>query len=268
MSNLLFALQVSPIDANAAVELIDVITGIEAAHPATCRPSWLISYRRDTPLIRVHTIEQKLCQHYDSVWLAMAKDFASGWPGGSNALWRSTIRDVDGLARMGELDCAGVLTFEPDCCPLRIDWIDVLDQAYGNRMQPIVGNLHDKGNEETQHFNGNMMLPTTAASDWPQILATPPAHAWDYFHRKFFLENGEDTPFITQIYRRKQLPKDVFDKLEKGGERPALLHGIKDNSAIELSRRAFVHGTRARAANRARTVGAESAPSKSRMQSP
>jgi hypothetical protein len=268
MSHLLFALQLSPIDANAAVELIDVVTGIEAAHPSTCRPSWLISYRKDTPLIRVHAIEQKLCQHYDSVWLAMAKEYASGWPGGSNALWRSTMRDVAELAKLGELDCAGVLTFEPDCCPLRLDWIDVLDQAYGSRLQPIVGNLHDRGIEEAQHINGNAMWPVTAVSDWPNILQTPAGIAWDFYHRKFFLNYSEDTPFLTQIYRRKNLTKEVFEGIVKGGERPALLHGIKDGSAIEMARRAFVHGTRARAGVRARTVGSEAAPTKSRMQSP
>lgn len=268
MSNLLFCLQLSPIDASAAVQLVELITDMEAAHPATCRPNWLVSYRRDTPLIRVHTIERKLCDYYDNVWLALAKEFASGWPAGSNALWRSTMADVTQLARTREIDCAGVLTFEPDCAPLRTDWIDTLDRAYGERTKPIVGNLHDAGNAEIQHFNGNAMFPVTASIDWPWILKTPPTDAWDYYHRKFFVENGQDTPFITQIYRQKNLTKDVFDSIEKAGQRPALLHGIKDASGYDLARQAFVKGSRIRVANRARTVGQDAAPTKSRMQFP
>jgi hypothetical protein len=260
MSNLLFCLQLSPVDAPAAVELANLIVEIENACPATCRPSWLISYRKDTPLIRVHEIEQKLCNYYDSVWLALAKEYASGWPAGSNAQWRSTMRDVAQLAQMGEMDCSGVLTFEPDCCPLRSDWIDRLDEAYANRSKPIVGNLH------IDHINGNAMFPVSAIKDWPQILQTPPSIAWDYYHRELFLAQAEDTPFLTQLYRIKHLTRDNFETIEKAGERPALLHGIKDDSGRRLARDAFVKGTRAGRATRARTLPGTELPTKSRTQ--
>lgn len=261
MSNLLFCLQLSPVDAPAAVELANLIVDIENAYPATCRPSWIVSYRRDTPLIRVHEIEQKLCNYYDSVWLAMAKEYANGWPAGSNALWRSTMRDVAGLAQAGDLDCAGVLTFEPDCCPLRTDWIDRLDEAYANRAKPVVGNLH------VDHINGNACFPVNAVKDWPHLLATPPAIAWDYYHRAFLLEQAEDTPAITQLYRVKHVTKEAFESIEKAGERPALIHGIKDNSARVLARDALVKGTRAPSGRRARPMPGTELPTKSRMHS-
>lgn len=261
MSNLLFCLQLSPIDASAAVELANLIVDIENAYPATCRPAWFISYRRDTPLIRVHEVERKLCGYYDSVWLAPAKEFASGWPGGSNAQWRSVMRDVGQLAQLGELSCDGVLTFEPDCCPLRTDWIDVLDRAYADRTKPIVGNLH------VDHINGNAMWPVKAISEWPQILSTPPAIAWDYYHRDFFLKQAQDTPYITQLYRVKHLTKEAFEGIQKDGERPALLHGIKDESARALARNFYVKGTRA-TRTQARTMPGEAAPAKSRMHFP
>lgn len=261
MSNLLLCLQLSPVDAPAAVQLAELIVDIENAHPAACRPSWLICYRKDTPLIRVHEIEMKLCNYYDTVWLAMAKEYANGWPAGSNAQWRSAMRDVLQLAALGETDCAGVLTFEPDCVPMRTDWIDVLDQAYAERTKPIVGNLHE------DHINGNAIFPVSAIKDWPQLLETPPSIAWDYFHREKILQEAQDTPFIIQFYRSKQLTEEAFNNLEKAGERPALLHGIKDDSARNFARNAYVKGTRVRREVRARTLPGTELPAKSRMRS-
>lgn len=236
MSALLFALQLCPLDCNEALDLARLIADIQKAFPAKCRPSWLVSYRADTPLTRVHTIERTLVGAFPkAVWTARAKHFGNGWPAGSNALWRSTMEDVAAIAASGRTKAEGVLTFEPDCVPLARDWIDRLEAEYRNRARPIVGHLH-QFDTIAIHVNGNAMWPVDLATRWPQTLEVPPMHAWDYFHREFFVPNAQDTPLICQIYRRKLLSPPEWNSISKHGLRPVLLHGIKDASGRRLAR--------------------------------
>jgi hypothetical protein len=242
MSALLFALQMCPLDCNEAVELATLIADIQKAFPAKCRPSWLVSYRADTPLTRVHKVEGVLVNAFaKAVWVARAKHFANGWPAGSNALWRSTMEDVAGLAATEKTKAKGVLTFEPDCVPLARDWIDRLEAEYRNRVRDIVGNINQQNTTEV-HVNGNSIWPVDLATRWPHVLEVPPMHAWDYFHREFFMLHAQDTPLIAQIYRRKVLTFGEWNSLKKHDLRPVLLHGIKDSSARRLAREQLLMG--------------------------
>lgn len=230
MANILMCLQLSPVDADQAVELVRLIVALDKLKPANARPEWMVSYRRDTPRGRVTTISNELCERFMTVYTTEASHYANGWPAGSNALWRSTMEDVASIYQADELEAKGVLTFEPDCCPLSLDWIDRLAEAYGMRLQPILGNQHGAGLEAT-HINGNAIWPVQLAIEWPQMLSTPPETAWDWYHRDFVLQHAEDTPLITQLYRRKNLSPTEWKNIEKSGIRPVLLHGIKDSSA-------------------------------------
>jgi hypothetical protein len=229
-------------DCNEAVELALLIADIQKAFPAKCRPAWLVSYRADTPLSRVHKVEGALVSAFaKAVWVARAKHFANGWPAGSNALWKSTMEDAAHMASSGQTKAEGILTFEPDCVPMSRDWIDRLEAEYRNRKRPIVGHMHQV---ETicMHVNGNAMWPIDLATRWPQTLSVPPADAWDYYNRDFFVSQAQDTPLIAQIYRRKVLSFAEWTTLRKHDLRPVLLHGIKDGSGRRLSREQLLAG--------------------------
>lgn len=238
LSSLLFCLQCSPIDCDAAVELAQLITDIQKViRPRKEQVPWLISYRKDTPLSRVDHVKNLLLKVFERVWVFQGQHYANGWPAGSNQLWRSTMETAARLKKTELLECDGVLTFEPDCTPLLLSWVERLEQAYAKRSQPIVGNIHDGSSEIAAHVNGNAMWPITLANDWPQVLSTPPGIAWDFYHRAFFLPLAEDTPLITQWYRRKRLTDEEWGGIRKSGILPALLHGVKDSSARALARR-------------------------------
>jgi hypothetical protein len=254
MANLLFCLQLSPVDAPLAVELAKLIADIEDGSPCKSKPPWLVSFRKDTPLTRVAEIESQLCNYFDNVWVSQAREHAIGWPAGPNALWRSAIADIYQIHKDGVIDPAtGVLLFEPDCVPGREDWIDALDAAYGSRTKPIMGNIHDG-----THINGNAIYPLTAAKDWPNLMSTPRTDAWDWFHRTFIMKHGEDTPLITQLYKRKQVNRAEWNQIQKGGLRPALIHGIKDRSGQELAREDLCRGRRVRKSTSALTMQGKS----------
>lgn len=242
MSAILLALQMSPIDCNEAVELAQLIADLQKAFPAKCRPSWLVSYRADTPLTRVDRVKTALVGAFaKAVWVARANHFANGWPAGSNALWRSTMEEVARMAASGQTQAKGVLTFEPDCTLLARDWIDRLEAEYRNRVREIVGHMHQSDTIDA-HINGNAMWPVDLATRWPQTLEVPPIHAWDYFWREFFVPHAQDTPLIAQIYRRKIFSFAEWTSIRKHGMRPVLLHGIKDESGRRLAREQLLHG--------------------------
>src|SRR5215469_18672857 len=114
MSSVLFALQVCPIDCDAFLDLAKQIGELEQDHPTPDPPAWLIVYRKDTPRSRVWTAQTFLSKCYNRVWATEAELYATGWPAGSNALWASTMKDVERLHHAGEIPEQGVLTFEPD----------------------------------------------------------------------------------------------------------------------------------------------------------
>jgi hypothetical protein len=240
-SSILFCLQLCPIDAEHAVDLARLIAQIADENPPKNPPPWLISYRRDTPLSRVHSIKRELSRsfHIHDVWISASRHHGSGWPAGPNSLWRSTMEYAGQLSQISNIGAQGVLTFEPDCVPLTLDWIDRLQDAYTERGKPILGNFcggEGAGSPEL-HVNGNSIFPIQLAKMWPDRVVSPPEVAWDYWHRDFFIENANDTPLIVQYYNKTQLTEAEWDSVKKWDIRPALLHGVKDRSGREWARK-------------------------------
>jgi hypothetical protein len=242
---LLYCLQVCPHDCDAALDLARLIADLQKEHPSPDPPHWLVSYRRDTPLSRVHCIEALFCRIFPKVSVLRGEHFAQGWPAGANALWRSAMEDALGLHLLGLTGGAeGVLTFEPDCVPMTKDWIDALSQEYRSRSKPIVGNVHMIGDDP--HINGNAIFPITLARDRPELLQTPPDVAWDYYHRVAIMNQAQDTNLITQYYRGTHLTDEAWRQVQKNGVKPALFHGIKDGTARQLARKHLLRSRTAR----------------------
>lgn len=228
---ILFALQISPLDIAAAGHLASLISEIERK-PSACQ--WLICYRQDTPVDRIWAIKRLLDKKFATVYLYRAGRHATGWPAGANALWLATMEYAAELYQAGAILAEGVLTFEPDNIPCRGDWMAVLEAAYSNRQKPVLGNVHYS--EIPTHINGNAIFPILLLEDYPQMRETPVSAAWDFHHRELLLSIGEDTPYLTQLYQKKQLSWAEWRGLSKAGQRPALLHGVKDDSGRALAR--------------------------------
>ena len=229
---ILFALQVCPIDVREAAELVHLICAIEPR--AKQNREWLVSYRRDTPIDRVWNIQKALEAKFSRVFAVRAARYANGWPAGSNALWFSTMIYAAELRATGQIEAEGVLSFEADNVPLRQDWMDRLESAYEHRRKPVVGNLHRC--HIPDHINGNAIFPIDFLTQYPQMLETPATTAWDFYNRELLLAIGQDSPYLTQLYQRKNLTLDEWRAITKFTVRPALLHGIKDGSARKFAR--------------------------------
>jgi hypothetical protein len=231
---ILYALQISPIDAREAVDLVHLICDIQPSSKCKEPREWLISYRRDTPLDRIWNIQKTLAAKFEVVHVSQATRYANGWPAGPNALWLCTMVCAADLRKNRLIKSDGVLTFEPDNVPARRDWMDRLESAYEHRIQPILGNLHQ--GTIPDHINGNAIFPVGFLKEYPEMLETPPSTAWDFYHRALLLTLAQDSPYLLQLYQRKKLTLEEWRALRKFTVRPALLHGIKDSSARELAR--------------------------------
>jgi hypothetical protein len=229
---ILFALQVSPMDVREGIELAHLIRDIEP--PGKANREWLVCYRRDTPIDRTWKIQRALAARFNTVHVVQGRRFANGWPAGPNALWLSTMEIAAELALSGKLKSVAVLTFEPDNVPARRDWMDRLESTYAHRQKPVIGNLHHDGIPD--HINGNAIFPIDFLAQYPIMLETPPTVAWDFHNRELIMSVGQDTGYLTQLYKRKNLTLEEWRALKKFTIRPALVHGIKDNSARIFAR--------------------------------
>lgn len=233
MSKLLLALQIWPGDANRTLALTRLICDIETKR------------RNDVIFGLFHTRE--VTQEYTKEWAAITVEkfqtlilrsnrFGRGWPLGPGDLWQDCMLQMADRVIQGQSDVDGVLTFEPDCIPLRTDWIDCLKSEWEKAREKgyqVCGHIHGEG--EGKHINGNAIFSATMIRDHPKTCSS--ATSWDMEHRALFLEIGIDTNLITQFYADKTLyTPEQLAKIRKNGEIPALLHGLKDSKNIDSAR--------------------------------
>jgi hypothetical protein len=152
-------------------------------------------------------------------------------------MWTSVMIESCHRLREGWAHHQAVLTFEPDCVPLRADWISALELEWiKRRPATIVGHLHDEG-YPSAHINGNAIFSATLAQDYPGVMTTAYMGSWDFANRELFLKIGVDTDLIYQLYGLKTIAEEDFIRIRKHEGRPALLHGVKDRSAQEWARK-------------------------------
>ena len=246
-AGLVFALQVSPHEIEQAREMARLIVDIEKEPRGDVE--FCLAIRDDVDANAAAEIEAILKQRFPAFTLR-SKRYGRGWPDGCNDLWQSTMMQLGQWARGGKTKCEAVVTFEPDCIPLRLDWINRLKQEWV-RVRDLgkmaFGTVHDAGGTAGLHINGNMVLDIHAIKRFPQLQSSH--GCWDCFHAKLFLENGVDSPTIIQRYgeRRDLTPEDFAGFRSKGGDEvPAFIHGIKAMSRFDAVR-SFLFGPAASA---------------------
>jgi hypothetical protein len=85
-------------------------------------------------------------------------------------------------------------------------------------------------------MNGNAVWRTSFFDEHPTTIVGPQGIGWDYFFRDRFIPISMDSNLIFQLYNTYGLEYGAFVTMGKNGVRPALLHGVKDQSAREHAR--------------------------------
>lgn len=158
----------------------------------------------------------------------------AGWPNGSNAIWCDLMLKLS--ERQG-LGYKAVLTFEADCVPLTMDWIERLSAEWDKQQKYAVGHIHPchgPGDVSQLHLNGNAMYSCN-----PMHLKEIARHGcptgWghDVLFAKYVQKLGwADTNVIRSFWRSKDFDNERLSALLDQGT--AMLHGCKDSSLMDL----------------------------------
>lgn len=239
-TGLMLALQCHPASAEHARDLVALICDIEPAKRTDAE--FLIACRRDTDKDLVKQIAEIAAAKFGKVHVMRGNRMGTGWPAGPNDLWQELTMRVSILKKEGKTQCDAMLTFEPDCIPLRADWIAVLKAAWA---QADATDRDCCGHVETDpdHINGNGIFRIGIAKAHPELYGTPAHTGWDTWHARTLLLLGEDTPAITQRYQWQGYGRADIEAVRKQGKIPALLHGTKGGEGIAIARAMHADGT-------------------------
>lgn len=218
-------------DQAAMLSLVKLIVGMQDQHAGrSC--AFMLTARRDTN-IDSEAVD-RLASRFN-VFTHKSVRFDTGWPSGSNGIFGSTMIEI--ALKRRDSDC--VFWMEPDCVPLRKDWHQVLAAAWKTR-QPgklILGHkLSIDGRPEGMHINGCALYDTQIARKMPGLTSAG-LGAWDWQHRVGIVKNGQDTPVIRLYYKHENAPKNFIEGFKANA--PAVVHGFKDRSLLELAAKKF-----------------------------
>ena len=230
-------LQCCPLDLGAALELAQLICDLEPERRENTE--FFLVYRKDTPIYGPLAFETMAKPKFGRALARAARNFDDGWPGGSNMLAGSAFLEMAILKRGDICRNEAFLLFEPDCVPLSRDWIDQLsaewERAKANGKEAF-GNWHQQAGEDTLHLNGNAVFEVAYYDKHLSWMIGPATLGWDYFYRDHLIPISQDSDLMTQRYAFGTITPEQFDALEKNGQKPVFLHGVKDHSARVLVR--------------------------------
>jgi hypothetical protein len=162
-----------------------------------------------------------------------------GWPNGCNDLWFDVMTHLYELQSCDKLPhYKAVLTFEPDCVPLALDWLPRLSAAWDEAAKAGCHALGAELPHPARHINGNALFSAS-----PQFLywvarkvrGCSATQGWDYAIRdQIFKWGGKDTPLIRSFWALRTCEPGVVPGLVSQG--CVFFHGCKDESALREAR--------------------------------
>lgn len=231
---MILALQFCQKDVFIAKELVRLIVEIEQAnHLVNADLPFVLSAARNTNEFAIKEMEAELHRAFSKVIVIRGKRFGDGWPCGPNDLWFETMMRLQQMSK--KLKDNWVLTFEPDCIPLRRDWIANLKRESircALTQNLGIGHLH---NLPHTHINGNAIFRLDIVQKL-NMNEGDGIGGWDVCNRAIMMPQVMDTDEIYQIYRLRYFRPEQSLTLLKNGRRPSLFHGIKGMLGIDAVR--------------------------------
>lgn len=204
-----------------------------------------VLHNRSVPDFMAQAIVKATAGKFASTHIIRSRRFGVGWPEGCNDLWQDGMRQIARLHDTKRITAPCVLTFEPDCCILRPDWINALIaewEAVHNEEKHCFGHVNDAGGNRGIHINGNAVFLINMVIRYAKMQSS--AVAWDIEHKDITMSVGRDSNTIIQLYGRKDpVTRDEIEAIRKNGEIPAFVHGIKHPSGNEIIREMIKDGS-------------------------
>jgi hypothetical protein len=205
---------------------------------------FFLIYRKDCPLELPKYFQAIAGPKFGRSEARMARNFDAGWPGGSNMLAFSAFMEMSILQREKLFQNPAFLLFEPDCVPMRTDWLDRLSDEWEMAQQngkEATGDWNQPGGlPENLHMNGNAIFSASYYENHPNLMVGPATQGWDFFFRSHIIGLSQDSAFICQVYGMPTISESEWAGIQKHGRRPALFHGVKDGSARVWARKSLM----------------------------
>ncbi len=211
-------------DRNQAYDLCKLIAGMQQT--PSQEAEFLLVPRQDC--VPDKTMEEILSRRFKATSYKCESPLR-GWPSGPNGMFGRTMCY---LATIGQKYKA-IFWMEPDCVPMRRDWIKILSDEWEKRDNNkfIVGFSHqvDPGNPDSMHVNGNSLYDQQIARLLPEITSCDRV-AWDWQCRHKMLNHAYHTNVIINKYKATSVTEQEF----KSFNQFAVVHGYKIDSLIKL----------------------------------
>jgi hypothetical protein len=174
----------------------------------------------------------------------VSKRRGTGWPNGCNDLWFGAMEWVQSMMAERRIPAyKAIFTFEADGVPLSPNWINQFSadwDAEAKKHETFVfgAQLEAPG----PHINGNAMVSGHPAFlHWVvrKVGGAPPNAGWDYvLYRDFKKWGAWNYPKLRSYWGSKTFTRAGFANELSAGT--VWLHGIKDNSLLEMARKKFL----------------------------
>lgn len=174
-------------------------------------------------------------------YFARSARVGTGWPDGPNQLWFGLIEYLRSACRDGRMPrYSGIFTLEPDCIPIRQDWVHLLFQEWHKRGVDFLGAaMNGPDLAVAPHTNGNMIVrgsDEVLSAVAEQAAECPKDQAWDVWLYPFLARNfrvsGSD--LIFNCWQSPTIAAAAVYHWRRQGI--ALIHGVRDDSCLRHAR--------------------------------
>lgn len=210
-------------DRNQAYDLCRLIVGMQ--QETSKETEFLLVSRQDC--VPDHSMIEILSKKFKATSYK-SESALRGWPSGPNGMFGRTMCHLSNIGQKYK----AIFWMEPDCVPMRRDWIKLLSDEWDRRDNGkfIVGFTHqvDGNNPDSLHTNGNSLYDQQIARLLPEITYCDRV-AWDWQCRHKMLQHTHHTNLIINKYKATYVTDEEF----KSFNQIAVVHGFKNDSLIK-----------------------------------
>ena len=229
---IVLALQYWTGDEKRAFELARLIADLESVR----RQDVALFFCCDDETVQSQALldTQQYCGNKFYTGVFQSGEAGHGYPAGPNALWANCMKFFYRQWCAGVLRFESVFTMESDSAPLRRDWISQIINAHRETLDSgmLITGAHLK-NHYTPHVNGNLVAHVSIVRNFPELLETPPAVAWDIHHRVTLRRLTRPDHVIRSEHRSVKWSKESLTSM---ATETAWLHGVIDNSGLQFAK--------------------------------
>lgn len=235
--NFVIALSYHHADAEQATKLAKLMADIEPSY----RDDILVLLVRRFDTIQPLEMLEAIAKKFPVATFKTTTPW-TGWPAGCNAVAMDTIGYAQrcyythlGFGPDSWANVRGVLLMEPDCVPCTSDWLNRIIAEWGRASEGTLqmGAWRPSGGEHG-HINGCCVLPPDFFGHVSSEVIGPDL-AWDCAISPYVKDHWHKTSLIKNMFATQEAVNADFRAGDDGVE-PAMIHGIKGESGLDLAR--------------------------------